>query len=94
MWSIDMIRSDRETVYGHLMHPHRKEYPEDFTAFFFYKVGKHWLDYTRVILVSVDDASGRVVGLADWQKQGTNLPSPREPTDSRALPSSMVQYIQ
>ena len=89
-----MIRSDKKIVYGHLMHPHRKGYPEDFIAFFFYKVGKHWLDYTRVILVSVDDASGRVVGFADWQKQGNNLPPPREPTDSRAFSSSMVQRFQ
>ena len=89
-----MIRSNKETVYGHLMHPHRKEYPEDFIAFFFYKVRKHWLDYTRVILVSVDDASGRVVGLADWQKEGNNLPPPREPTDCRASPSAMIQDIQ
>lgn len=78
-------------VYGGLMHPYRREYPEDFVSFFFYKFGKHWFDNTRMLLVSVDDDSGTIVGFSDWNRQGKKLLPPREESDPRGLPFSLFQ---
>jgi hypothetical protein len=59
-----------EELFGRLMHPHRNEYPEDFITFFEHKFLAHWVDHKRVILVSLGTESGKVVGVADWERQG------------------------
>lgn len=61
-----------EELFGELMHPHRHEYPEDFIKFFERRIWAHWFEYQRAILVSEDPASGKVVGVADWERQGKN----------------------
>ncbi len=59
-----------EELFGALMHPRRHEYPEDFIRFFERRIWAHWFDYQRSILVSEDPLSGKVVGVADWERQG------------------------
>jgi hypothetical protein len=61
-----------EELFGELMHPHRHEYPEDFIGFFERRIWSHWFQYQRTIIVSEDPASGKVVGVADWERQGKN----------------------
>ena len=61
-----------EELFGELMHPHRHEYPEDFIQFFERRIWAHWFDSHRTILVSEDPASSKVVGVADWERQGKN----------------------
>lgn len=59
-----------EELFGQLMHPHRKQYPDDFVTFFERKIRKHWYEYNRRFLVSCDAESGRVLGVALWERQG------------------------
>ena len=60
-------------VFGELMHPHRREYPDDFVKYWERKIWNHWFDYQRTILVSIDEPSCKVVGMADWQRQGNGV---------------------
>lgn len=60
-------------VFGGLKHPRRKEYPDDFIRYFYYKIGQHLYLSSRRILVATDDVSGKVVGIADWERQGKNI---------------------
>jgi hypothetical protein len=53
-----------------LMHPHRHEYPEDFVRSFERELRVQWFDPKHVILVAVDPPSGKVVGVAKWERQG------------------------
>jgi hypothetical protein len=62
----------KEELFGELMHPYRHEYPEDFIQFFERRIWVHWFQYQRTILVSEDPVSGKVVGVADWERQGKN----------------------
>lgn len=59
-----------EELFGELMHPHRHEHPEHFVAFFERRTRTHWFEHKRAILVSLDPESGKVVGAADWERQG------------------------
>jgi hypothetical protein len=61
-----------EELFGQLMHPRRHEYPEDFIKYFERRVWGHWFDTHRTIIVSEDPTSGKVVGVADWERQGKN----------------------
>ena len=59
-----------EELFGKLMHPHRKEYPEDFVHYFEGKFVKHWDDPNHHFLVGLEKETGRVVAVADWERQG------------------------
>ena len=59
-----------EELLGVLMHPHRKEYPEDFIGFFERKFFSHWYDPRYHFLVALDKVSGKVVAVAQWERQG------------------------
>ncbi|KAG9245921.1 putative GNAT family acetyltransferase [Calycina marina] len=59
-----------EELFGLLMHPHRKEFPEDFVAYWQRRLLSHWFDPNRVFLVGLDKVSGKIVGVAYWERQG------------------------
>jgi hypothetical protein len=59
-----------EELFGVLMHPHRYEYPDDFAGFFLRSFQMHWYDYNRKFLVSVDSDTGKILGVAHWERQG------------------------
>ncbi|KFY43565.1 hypothetical protein V494_01917 [Pseudogymnoascus sp. VKM F-4513 (FW-928)] len=61
-----------EELKGVLMHPHRKEYPEDFILHFEWRLLSYWYDPNRHFLVGVDELSGKVVALAVWERQGAS----------------------
>ncbi|KAG0648571.1 hypothetical protein D0Z07_5144 [Hyphodiscus hymeniophilus] len=61
-----------EELFGELMHPRRKEYPEDFIVFFERKYLSHWYDPRHHFLVGLDGVSGRVVAVAEWDRQGAS----------------------
>ena len=61
-----------EELFGDLMHPHRKEYPEDFILFFKRKFLSHWYDSNRHFLVGLDKVSGKVIAVAEWERQGAS----------------------
>jgi hypothetical protein len=61
-----------EELFGGLMHPHRKEYPEDFILFFKRKFLSHWYDSNRHFLVGLDKVSGKVIAVAEWERQGAS----------------------
>jgi hypothetical protein len=58
-----------EELFGTLLHPHRREYWEDYVRFFEQDFRVKWLQRTYVILVAVDEL-GKVVGIAKWERQG------------------------
>lgn len=60
-----------EELFGVLMHPHRKEYPEDFVLYFERKFLSHWYDSNHHFLVGLDRVSGKVIAVAEWERQGT-----------------------
>lgn len=60
-------------VFGGLKHPNRKEYPDDFVKYFYYKIGQHLYLSSRRVLVATDDVSSKVVGIADWERQGKDV---------------------
>ena len=62
-----------EELFGELMHPHRKEYPEDFILYFERKFLSHWYDPRHHFVVGLDKVSGRVVAAAEWERQGASL---------------------
>ena len=59
-----------EELFGTLIHPYREAYPEDFILFFERDLRVQYFDPSYVILVAVDEESGRVVGLGKWERQG------------------------
>jgi hypothetical protein len=62
-----------EELFGELMHPHGKQYPEGFILFFERKFFSHWYDSNRHFLVGLDKVSGRVIAAADWERQGVSI---------------------
>lgn len=55
------------------MHPHRNEYPDEFTDYFRRRNRKHLKDTAHNLVVStIIDCEGHeiVTGFADWLKQG------------------------
>ncbi|OAQ80712.1 GNAT family acetyltransferase [Purpureocillium lilacinum] len=73
-----------EELWGKVMHPHRKEYPGDFVLGFERKILRNWHHPRRRFLVGLDRHSGKVVGFAEWERQGI-LDDPVAP--------SWVQYL-
>jgi len=73
-----------EELWGNVMHPHRKEYPGDFVLGFERKILRNWHHPRRRFLVGLDRHSGKVVGFAEWERQGI-LDDPVAP--------SWVQYL-
>lgn len=61
-----------DELFGHLLNPHRREYPEDFIRFFEQDFRSKWLQRKYVFLVAVDveGDGGKVVGLGTWERQG------------------------
>jgi hypothetical protein len=64
-----------EELFGELMHPRRKEYPEDFILFFERKYLSHWYDPAHHFLVGLDKVSGKVIAVAQWERQGASITS-------------------
>lgn len=64
-----------EELHGELMHPYRKEYPEDFILFFERKLLSHWYDPKHHFLVGLDKLSGKVIAVAMWERQGASTDS-------------------
>lgn len=58
-----------DELVGELMHPHRKQYPNDFVSYFERHILKHWYDHNSHFLVVVEEESGKVVSFAHWQRQ-------------------------
>jgi hypothetical protein len=61
-----------EELFGSLLHPRRKEYPEDFILFFERKFLGHWYDSNRHFLVALDKVSGQIIAVAEWERQGAS----------------------
>ncbi|KID69000.1 uncharacterized protein G6M90_00g054370 [Metarhizium brunneum] len=59
-----------EELFGELMHPRRKEYPQDFVAYFERRFLRHWNDPNCHLVVGLDKTTGKVVGCAQWERQG------------------------
>lgn len=59
-----------EELFGELMHPHRKEYPEAFITYYERRLLKHWNDQNSRFFVGLDKTTGKVIALAQWERQG------------------------
>lgn len=63
-----------DQVIGQLMHPYRKDYPEDMYWFLLRGNREHYWDWKHqfvVVTVRTHDAQGeRIVGAADWRRLG------------------------
>lgn len=60
-------------VWGDVMHPHRRAYPEDLDLWFLQRVRVAYWDYRWKWLVATDtDSKGReaIVGCAQWHRKG------------------------
>lgn len=62
-----------DLVIGDIMHPNRKEHPEDVYYFLLRGVRESYFDWThRFVVATVNE---RVVGAADWRRLGTDANS-------------------
>jgi len=74
-----------DDVFGRFMYPHRREYPEDYISMWERGLWVKATDYTREYLVSVDDASGKVVAWAGWVRLGPGAVTRENPIGLRKL---------
>lgn len=58
-----------EELFGDLMHPHRREYPEDFKRYFENKFLGQWYDRKSHFLVGLDKVSAKVIAFAVWERE-------------------------
>jgi hypothetical protein len=58
-----------DAVIGDMMHPHRKEHPEDVYDFLLRGVRERYFDWTHQFVVAT--VNDRVIGAADWRRLGT-----------------------
>ena len=77
-----------EELYGVLMHPHRKEYPEDYALAFERMLLTAWYSANRKFLVGLDKTSGNVVAFAEWERQGISATS----TSWKIVMNKVVPY--
>jgi hypothetical protein len=59
-----------EELFGDLINPHRHSYPDDFIMFFEREIWSHWYDWNRRYLVNCEEETGRILGVAQWERQG------------------------
>lgn len=61
-----------DEVIGEMMHPHRKEYPEDVYWFLLRGIRERYFDWRhQFVVVSVQsEGQERVIGAADWRRVG------------------------
>ncbi|KAF2855373.1 hypothetical protein T440DRAFT_210386 [Plenodomus tracheiphilus IPT5] len=66
-----------DEIIGQLMHPHRKQYPEDVYWFLLRGVREHFWDWRHqhmVVIATTQEKEGRIVervaGAADWRRLG------------------------
>jgi len=57
-----------DEIIGVIMHPHRKEYPDDVYWFLLRGIRERFWDWRHRFLVVTDDE--KVVGAADWRRLG------------------------
>ncbi|KAI4673532.1 uncharacterized protein J4E88_008587 [Alternaria novae-zelandiae] len=57
-----------DEIIGELMHPHRKDYPDDVYWFLLRGIRERFWDWRHRFLVVTDDE--KVVGAADWRRLG------------------------
>ena len=63
-----------DVLFGDLIHPHRKEFPEDNQLYWLRRIQVYWWDYTHHFIVStaVDKQGDEVIaGVAHWSRTGT-----------------------
>jgi hypothetical protein len=58
-----------DEIIGHLMHPHRIDYPDDVYWFLLRGIRERFWDWRHQFIVAVDE-KGKVVGAADWRRLG------------------------
>lgn len=67
-----------EEVVGDLLHPRRKQYPQDYLGYWLRRCRERWWQYSRVFLVSFEqeeDGKGKggrevLTGAAEWMRVG------------------------
>lgn len=61
-----------DEVIGEIMHPNRKQFPEDVYWFLLRGVRERYWDWTHQFIVATVEEAGkeRVVGAADWRRLG------------------------
>ena len=63
-----------DILFGDLIHPHRKEFPEDNDLYWLRRIQVYWWDYTHHFIVSTAaDKQGNevIAGVAHWSRMGT-----------------------
>jgi GNAT superfamily N-acetyltransferase len=63
-----------DVLFGHLIHPHREQYPHDSDLYWLRRIQVNWWDWSHVFLVTTDvDEKTRsevVTGVAHWSRMG------------------------
>ncbi|KAF2013613.1 acyl-CoA N-acyltransferase [Aaosphaeria arxii CBS 175.79] len=99
-----------DELYGPLMHPFRKEYPQDYEAYFHRKFASEWYNWDCiwwVVTVPADDATAvkeskgsnpdeeKLVGIAIWEYKGSMATKyGLGAWDPRRLVKPAVEYCQ
>lgn len=61
-----------DEIIGEMMHPHRKEYPEDVYYFLLRGIRERFWDWRHqfIVVTLQNDGEERVAGAADWRRVG------------------------
>lgn len=81
-----------DDVFGRFMFPHRREYAEDYISMWERDLWVKSTEYPRDYLVSVDDASGKVVAWAGWVRIGPGAVARGNPFGLRKLSQIPVSH--
>ncbi|UNI19421.1 hypothetical protein JDV02_005605 [Purpureocillium takamizusanense] len=78
-----------EELWGTVMHPHRKQFPEDFVSGFERRILGDWCRPRCRFLVGLDHNSDEVIGFAEWERQGVI----DDDDGDEPAPSSWSRYL-
>jgi hypothetical protein len=61
-----------DEVIGQIMHPHRKQYPDDVYYFLLRGIQERFWDWRHqfIVVTTYDGAKEKIVGAADWRRLG------------------------
>jgi hypothetical protein len=72
-----------DDVFGRFMHPHRREFPQDYISMWERLLWVNANDHTREYLVSIDEESGEVAAWACWMRLGPGAAKRSNPLSLR-----------
>ena len=78
-----------DSLFGEFMHPHLHDYPSDWAFGWERRFRASIADSLKECLVAIDDTSGKVVGVAEWERWSAGGKKTLKPRGLRMLASGL-----